>query len=81
MKRIVILWSILSNLLFSAYLTVSSNVGVSAGSDGSIRLDALSATFSNLKVFSSNQFIEIPIYVKSDTSEAISLTSPASILL
>jgi len=74
MKRIVILLSILSNILFSAYLTVSSSAGVSAGSDGSIRLDALSATFSNLEVSSSNQFIEIPIYVKSDTLEAISLT-------
>lgn len=74
MKRVLILLIFLSNMLFSAYLTVSSSAGIPVGSNGNIVLDSLSATFSNLEVSSSNQFIEIPIYVKSDTTEAVSLT-------
>jgi hypothetical protein len=73
MKKILILLTIISNILFSAYLTVSSSSGVPIGNDGEILLNPLSANFSNLEVSTSNSFIDIPIYVKSDTTEAVSL--------
>jgi hypothetical protein len=74
MKRVFFIITILSNMLCSAYLTVSPNGGIPIGVDGTIQLDALSANFTNLEVSSSNKFIEIPIYVRSDTLEAVSLT-------
>lgn len=74
MKKILILLAILSNMLYSGYLSVSSTAGIPNGADGSIVLNTLSTSFSNLEVSSTNQFIEIPIYVKSDTTEAVSLT-------
>ena len=74
MKKILILLTLFSNMIFSAHLRVSSSAGIPIGTDGNILLYPLSATFSNLEVSSSNQFIEIPIYVKSDSTEAVFLT-------
>lgn len=74
MRKVFFIVIVLSNMLFSAYLTVSPNSGIPIGADGTIQLDALSANFNNLEVSSSNKFIEIPIYVRSDTLEAVSLT-------
>ena len=51
----------------------SSNI-TEEGVDGQIILNPISINFQNLEVSTNNSFVEIPIYVKSDTTEEVTLS-------
>ena len=74
MKRIIVLLIVISSYLFSSFLIVNSSSITEDGIDGQIILNPFSIDFQNLEVSTSNSFIEIPIYVKSDTTERITLS-------
>ncbi|HHB94534.1 MAG TPA: hypothetical protein ENK88_05270 [Campylobacterales bacterium] len=73
MKKILISLILLSSYLFSSYLIVGDSSGLVEGAEDEIRLNPISINFANLEVSSSGSFIEIPIYVKSDTTEAVTM--------
>lgn len=73
MKKILILLTLLSNYLFCSFLIVSSSSGIVDGVENEIKLYPLSINFESLTVSSSNSFIEIPIYIKSNSTEAVNM--------
>ncbi len=73
MKKILILLTLLSNYLFSSFLIVNGSSGIVDGVENEIRLYPLSINFESLTVSSSNSFIEIPIYIKSNSTEAVNM--------
>jgi hypothetical protein len=73
MKKLLLL-TLLSFNLFGACLEVGATAGQSCSGD-SIRIDPISnETFSSITIGTSNQIHYISLYVKSDSTEAVSMT-------
>jgi hypothetical protein len=73
MKRFIIVFIFISNYIFASYLVVGDSANLPIANDGEIILNPISIDFSNVEVSSNGRYIDIPIYVKSDTTEAISM--------
>jgi hypothetical protein len=65
--------TLIFNYAFSSYLVVGDKNNLTTANDGEIILNAISIDFSNLEVGSNNSYIDIPIYVKSDSNEEIKM--------
>ena len=73
MKMILVIFIITTNWLLGSYLVVGDSSNLPNANDGDIILNPISLDFSNIEVSSGNLYIDIPIYIKSDTTEAVTL--------
>jgi len=73
MKSFIIIFILMSNYIFASYLVVGDSGNLPIANEGEIILNPISIDFSNVEVSSSNRYIDIPIYVKSDSTEAITI--------
>jgi len=73
MKRLLSVFVLLSHALFASYLVVGDSNNLLTPNDGDIILNPITIAFSNLEVSSTNRYMDIPIYVKSDSLEAITM--------
>ncbi len=73
MKNIFFIFVLCSLQVFGSYLIVDDESLASAtASDGTVQLNPISKNFtSDLQITQTNQTVEIPIYVKTDSSDAI----------
>ena len=69
----MIVFMLMSNYLVASYLVVGSSGNLPTASDGEIILNPISIDFSTVELSSSNRYIDIPIYIKSDSTEEIKM--------